>query len=212
MPVPTPSTSDRDRTSPGTACSASPTCSSTPAGAWSASCPGAEPGHSSPPQAETSRAGPASGRWAAAGQLGIWQAVSTPNVATVRQNLSLIVDGRQQVADLASDSNKKWGATLGNNVFVWRSGVGVDANGGLIYVAGSALSVASLAVLLQRAGAVRAMELDINSAWVSGFTYQQLGSVPSAVQGVKLLANMPRPTNHDLMPGERDFFAPVASR
>jgi len=146
--------------------------------------------------------------------VGVWgrDFTLTPNITTVRQNLSPLVDNGQLVPGLASDSNQKWGATLGNNLFVWRSGVGTDANGALIYVAGPGLSVESLAILLQRAGAVRAMELDINSAWVSGFTYQQLGVNPSAVVGVKLLDSLPRPANHDLMPGERDFFAVFANR
>jgi hypothetical protein len=51
------------------------------------------------------------------------------------------------------------------------------------------------------------MELDINSAWVSGFIYQQKGLNPNDVQGVKMLPSIQRPENHDLMPGERDFFA-----
>jgi hypothetical protein len=146
--------------------------------------------------------------------VGVWgrDFTLTPNVVTVRQNLSPLVDNGQLVPGLASDSNLKWGATLGNNLFVWRSGVGTAANGALIYVAGPGLSVESLAILLQRAGAVRAMELDINSAWVSGFTYQQLGVNPSDVQGGKLLDSLPRPANHDLMPGERDFFALFAGR
>ena len=145
--------------------------------------------------------------------VGLWGRDFTlgPNIATVRQNLALLVDNGQLVPGLASDSNLKWGATLGNNLFVWRSGVGTDANGALIYVAGPGLSVESLAILLQRAGAVRAMELDINTAWVSGFTYQQAGVSPSAVAGIKLLDSLPRPANHDLMPGERDFFALFAN-
>ncbi len=50
-------------------------------------------------------------------------------------------------------------------------GSGVTANGALVYVAGPGLSAYSLAELLVRAGAVRAMELDINSDWVDFFTY-----------------------------------------
>ena len=66
-----------------------------------------------------------------------------------------------------------FGATLGNKALVWRSGVGVDANGALIYAGGPALSVLSLGPTLQNAGAVRAMELDINTDWVSAYTYVQ---------------------------------------
>ena len=41
----------------------------------------------------------------------------------------------------------------------------------LIYAGGPSLSVLSLAKTLQAAGAVRAMELDINTDWVSAYTY-----------------------------------------
>jgi hypothetical protein len=131
----------------------------------------------------------------------------TPDIATVRQNLALLVDGGQLVPGLAQDSNAKWGATLGNNLFVWRSGVGTDASGGLVYVAGPGLSVESLAILLQRAGAVRAMELDINTAWTSAFTFEQYGIAPTFVRGRKLLDSMSRSEDRYLVPGERDFFA-----
>ena len=54
---------------------------------------------------------------------------------------------------------------------MWRSGLGVTADGAVVYVAGPGLSALSLANLLVRAGAVRAMELDINTDWVDFFTY-----------------------------------------
>ena len=59
------------------------------------------------------------------------------------------------------------GATFGNAVYVWRSGVGVTADGALVYVGGPGLNITDLANLLVRAGAVRAMELDINTTWVN---------------------------------------------
>jgi hypothetical protein len=134
--------------------------------------------------------------------------VMSPYIQTVRQNLSLLVDNGQLVPGLASDANTKWGATVGNNTFVWRSGVGVDRNGGLIFVGGPGINVDSLAVILQRAGAVRAMELDINSAWVSAYTFNSTDPAnPSLIHGTKLLQNMERPDDRYLVPGERDFFA-----
>ncbi len=42
-------------------------------------------------------------------------------------------------------------------------GLGVTADGALVYVGGSGLSIVDLANLLARAGAVRAMEMDINT-------------------------------------------------
>lgn len=145
--------------------------------------------------------------------VGIWgrDFVMGPNIQTVRQNLSLLVDNGQVEPGLATDSNSKWGASLGNSLFVWRSGVGVDANGGIIYVAGPAISVPSLAILLQRAGAVRAMELDINTAWTSAYTFQPGDPAnPAAIHGVKLLPAMGRNEDRYLVPGERDFFAFLA--
>jgi len=146
--------------------------------------------------------------------VGVWGRDFTmgPTITAVRQNLSLLVDNGQLAPGLSTDSNTKWGATVGNNVFVWRSGVGIDAHGALVYVAGPGLSVPSLGTLLQRAGAVRAMELDINSEWVSAYTFQQASPTNAfAVDGVKLLPSMERTPDRYLVPGERDFFALFAA-
>jgi len=58
----------------------------------------------------------------------------TPSVAAVRQNLDLLVDNGQPVAGLNASDTTQWGATLGNQVYVWRSGLGVTADGALVYV------------------------------------------------------------------------------
>ncbi len=138
--------------------------------------------------------------------VGAWNRDSTmnPEVSSVLQNLDLIVDGGHAVPGLLANDNSRWGATLGGAVFVWRSGVGVDSAGNLIYVAGQ-LDIVSLANVLARAGAVRAMELDINSEWVSAYVYQ--GTTPADIQGVKLLGSIQRPANRYLQSGTRDFFA-----
>ena len=125
------------------------------------------------------------------------------NVASVRQNLDLIVDGGQLVAGLSDANNSQWGATLGNRIYTWRSGVGIDAHHNLIYVAGPGLNVATLAAVLQRAGCVRAMELDINSDWVSLMTYTE--SPPAGITATKLLSNMQRPADRYLHSNTRDF-------
>ena len=91
-------------------------------------------------------------------------------------------------------------------MFVWRSGVGIDARGNLIYAAGE-LDIVSLADVLRAAGAVRAMELDINSYWVSFDTF--LPS-PSGPVPTKLLPNMERSANRYLVPGTRYFVAMFA--
>ena len=92
---------------------------------------------------------------------------------------------------------------VGNRVYVWRSGVGVDAHGNLVYVAGPGLNVETLAELLRRAGCVRAMELDINTWWDSFTSF-----TPDAHGGVRptnLLSSMVRPADRYLIDGTRDF-------
>jgi Phosphodiester glycosidase len=125
------------------------------------------------------------------------------NVASVRQNLDLIVDGGQLVAGLSDANSSQWGATLGNRIYSWRSGVGIDSHHNLIYVAGPGLNVFTLAAVLQRAGCVRAMELDINPDWVSLMTYT--GSPPAGIRATKLLSNMQRPSDRYLHSNTRDF-------
>ena len=126
------------------------------------------------------------------------------NVEFARQNLPLIVYGGQPTANLANGS--EWGATVGNAVRVWRSGLGVDAKGNVIYAAANDQTVQSLAQVLIHAGAVRAMELDINSYWISFNTY----AAPGGLEPSKLLAEVERPAERYLTPDDRDFFAVYA--
>jgi hypothetical protein len=111
--------------------------------------------------------------------------------------------------DFGSGATSKWGATLGNRVAVWRSAVGVTANGALVYAGGPALSAPALASVMARAGAVRAMELDINTAWVDFFTYGPAapGQPPGALTATKLLPNMQAANNRYLTANSRDFVA-----
>ena len=132
-----------------------------------------------------------------------WQAGARvgPEVSWARQNLPLIVDGGRPTPNIANTS--EWGATVGNAVLVWRSAIGVDRRGNLIYAAGNDQTVQSLANVLIHAGAVRAMELDINSFWVSMITY----GAPGAADPHNLLSDMERPATRYLEPDDRDFFA-----
>jgi hypothetical protein len=88
-------------------------------------------------------------------------------------------------------------------VLVWRSGVGIDRHGNLIYAAGNDQTVRSLADALIAAGAVRAMELDINSFWTSFITY----GAPGGLDPANLLPSMNRSSARYLTPDDRDFFA-----
>jgi hypothetical protein len=128
-----------------------------------------------------------------------------PDVAWARQSLAPIVWNGQLNPELNDNPNSpQWGYTLGGVTAVWRSGVGIDRRGNLIYVAADGQTVITLAQILQHAGAVRAMEFDINPEWHTLITYTHgaSGLVPAMVG-----ANpMQSPTRY-LVPDDRDFFA-----
>ncbi|MGO9078162.1 MAG: phosphodiester glycosidase family protein [Streptosporangiaceae bacterium] len=115
-----------------------------------------------------------------------------PNVVAVRQNLDLLVKNGKPVPGLNPDDTTQWGFTLGNAVYVWRSGIGITRNGALIYVGGPGLNITTLADILARAGAVRAMETDINTDWVNYATYDPHGAHAAATpaNGRDLLPDM----------------------
>lgn len=142
--------------------------------------------------------------------VGAWNAEVSANdhPVAVRQNLDLIVDGANLTPGLDSNAGDRWGRTVGNELYVWRSGLGIDTQGRILYVASSGLTVQTLADLLHRAGAVRAMELDINHSWVSFNSFHHSsGSVPV---GTKLLDGMSKSEQRYLTTDSRDFFAVVA--
>jgi hypothetical protein len=124
-----------------------------------------------------------------------------PGIWFAKQNLPpIIYEGR--LNPNLSDG-PEWGDTVNNAVRVWRSGLGIDRRGNLIYAAANYQTVGSLAEILKRAGAVRALELDINEDWTSFITYRH----PGAVEPSNLLPEMFRPDTRYLTPDERDFFA-----
>jgi hypothetical protein len=132
-----------------------------------------------------------------------WQGgpVAGPQIAFARQSLPLIVDhGR---LNPALNDSSQWGYTLGNAVRVWRTGAGIDRHGNLIYVAADFQTVVTLAQILQRAGAVRAMELDINPEWPTLITYAHHGGLDP----VKVVPNYQQPATRYLVADDRDFFA-----
>jgi hypothetical protein len=133
-----------------------------------------------------------------------WRGGTTlpPWLVFARQNLPLIVDGGHPNPAL-TDPGAFWGYTLGNAVRVWRTGVGIDRRGNLIYAAADLQTAASLAQLFIHAGAVRALELDINPEWPSFITY---GS-PGGLDPIKLVPNYQQSTGRYLVPDDRDFFA-----
>ena len=127
--------------------------------------------------------------------------VAGRGIAFARQSLPLIVDHGRLNPNLNDSS--QWGYTLGNAVRVWRTGAGIDRRGNLIYAAADYQTVTTLAKILQRAGAVRAMQLDINPEWPTLITYTHRGGLDP----VKVVPNYQQPATRYLVPDDRDFFA-----
>jgi phosphodiester glycosidase len=131
-----------------------------------------------------------------------WEGSPTPGkrIAFARQDLPLLVQRGRPGTDLASQA--KWGWTLSGAATTWRTGVGIDTHGNLIYAA-APVTAAGLAAILIRAGGVRAIELDINPEWPTFNTYaHKRGLLPS-----KFVPNVQQPTSRYLYPDSRDFFA-----
>lgn len=134
--------------------------------------------------------------------VGAWDSdvTMTPDVVSVRQNLSpLVADG--QATPLATSADwRSWGATCGATScssgtpgveHQWRSGAGVTSDGALVYVTGPALAPSQLAQLLVRAGVVRGMQLDINPNWPVFAAYDPPGGQGLAApsNGTRLLSS-----------------------
>ncbi len=128
-------------------------------------------------------------------------------VFSVLQNQRLLVDHGIAASNVSSCVINCWGGTIGLATNVARSGLGITANGQLVWAAGESLSPSELASALIRAGAVRAIELDINPAWVAGYLYAHhprgLAPAPMALgqRGIE---------GKFLMPYSRDFLTVVA--
>lgn len=118
----------------------------------------------------------------------------TPGVVAVRQNLTLLVDHGRPVPGLNPTDISAWGRALNAVVNTPRSGLGVTADGALVYVVG-AMNIVDLAQMLVRAGAVRAMALDMNPLWPVFATYSPATShgLASPANGTDLLPTMIQP-------------------
>jgi hypothetical protein len=129
-------------------------------------------------------------------------------VFSVLQNQQLLVVDGVPAATVSNCITRCWGATIGGVTTTARSALGITASGELVWVAGESLTPASLAATLIGAGAVRAIELDINPDWVAGYLYvhHSSGPVPSPVVPGQLGIY-----GQLLAPDSRDFLAVVAN-
>ncbi len=145
--------------------------------------------------------------------VGMWgrDFAMSPEIASVRQNLNLLVDGGQPASNLWVGA---WGAVLSGDgpSGDWRSGIGTDRYGNLIYVGGPRLLPGDLAHLLIAAGSIEGMELDINPEWVtfSSYTTSPGQSDPANLTGWNLIGGMYFGPSRFITSTNRDFFAVLA--
>lgn len=146
-------------------------------------------------------------------EIGAWHegalAPGHPAVASVLQNLHLLVDGGAPAANVESCALECWGATLGGGVQVARSALGITAHGQLVWAGGESLSPAELARALVDAGAQRAIELDINPEWVAAYLYERPPG--GGLVAAPMVPRQPGIPGQLLAPDARDFFTVVAT-
>ncbi len=89
------------------------------------------------------------------------------NIDFIRQNCPILINNGEITTTNQRDK-KLWGRLAAGTVdiYTWRSGIGLTAKGNLIFAVGNNLTPATLAAALKSAGAVNAIQLDINPIWV----------------------------------------------
>ena len=109
--------------------------------------------------------------------------IDTNQYTVIRQNGEMLVENGKVIPSSNDVLAKAWGRTITSSMYTWRSGVGITTNGDLIYAVGNSLIPETLGLALQSAGAVNAMQLDINPFWVrfsifkptqTGYVHQSL--------------------------------------
>jgi hypothetical protein len=139
--------------------------------------------------------------------IGSWHGeVPSPGtpIASVRQNLALLIDHGSAAASAGCDSC--WGATLGGVNDPARSALGITADGRLVWAGGEHLTVAELTDALLGARVVRAVELDINPEWVAGYLYGHRGG-HGPLAPVPVVPGQNGVPGFFLAPYSRDFFS-----
>jgi hypothetical protein len=143
--------------------------------------------------------------------IGAWGAgvpSSGKRVFSVLQNQQLLVDRGAAAGTVSNCILACWGETVGGQTTVARSALGITAAGQLVWAAGEQLLPAELAAALIGAGAVRAIELDINPDWVAGYLYVHHPGGPSPVPVVPGQLGI---AGKLLEPYSRDFLVFVAN-
>ena len=140
-------------------------------------------------------------------RIGKWgtEITPSPDVLAWRQNCPLIIHNGQVNPHTVDHAPQVWGYTVKGAIAVWRSGIGISADGHtLYYVAGRSLTLPALARTLALVGAHQAMQLDINNYWVH---FDAVRSNGATLQTTPLFKAMKSQNDNRYLSGYgRDFF------
>jgi hypothetical protein len=142
--------------------------------------------------------------------IGAWHAgvpSARRTVYSVLQNQYLLIDRGRPSPSAAGCILGCFGATVGSRTVVARSGLGITESGQLVWAAGNSLTPTGLARAMIAAGAVRAVELDINPDWVAAYLYPHHRGGPLPVPVIPGQRGIGGAL---LAPYSRDFFTVVA--
>ncbi len=131
----------------------------------------------------------------------------TADMVSYRQNCPPLIENGVITAETGKLT--LWGLSVANEVYLYRSGLGIRPDGKLVYVVGKPLSAYTLARALQEAGAVYAMQLDVDEFHVVFITYDVKpgkADEPPTVEGKKLRGDMRGFDGLFLRPFQLDFF------
>jgi len=146
-------------------------------------------------------------------QIGAWgsEVSMTPDVVSVRQNVTLLIDNGVINPATTSEPSSSWGITWPGGPTTNRSALGVTAQGAELFAGGVGLTVPQITQAMAGAGAVRAMELDVNDIYpnFSIFT-PALGTPASALNGTEVVPGFSGPERYFTASWNRDFFAAFA--
>ncbi len=136
-----------------------------------------------------------------------WSAISNtlPLMQSFRQTPAFLAYQNQINLSLASNHPIAWGASVSGKTAIWRSALGVSADGRtLFYAAGESLTAQRLADALVAAGASDVAELDVNLSYQRFLMYAPArGDFAEQVLLDKMIY---QPRMYVAYPSARDFF------
>lgn len=136
-----------------------------------------------------------------------WSVISNTlaSMDAYRQTPPYLAYNGQVNPALDDEASMVWGATVTRVTVIWRSAIGLSADGRTLYYgAGESLTARRLAEAMVAAGASHVAELDVNLSYERFLTYDP---THAAFDGVSLLPAMAtQPKLYTAKPADRDFF------